>query len=117
MVVTLAVIFGLTTLVFSAVLLWVGYFDLLTVGVLVVVLNVAQWLLSPYLVGAIYKVKALSESENPKLHQMVADLSKKSGISKPQIMLSQIPLPKRLRIRFALNGQPSRRNTGTPQIP
>lgn len=93
MVVTLAVIFGLTTLVFSAVLLWVGYFDLLTVGVLVVVLNIAQWLLSPYLVGAIYKVKALSESENPKLHQMVADLSKKSGISKPQVMLSQIPLP------------------------
>jgi heat shock protein HtpX len=93
MVVTLAVIFGLTTLVFSALLLWVGYFDLLTVGVLVVVLNVAQWLLSPYLVGAIYKVKALSETENPKLHQMVADLSKKSGISKPQVMLSQIPLP------------------------
>ncbi len=93
MAATLAVIFGLTTLVFSAVMLWVGYFDFLTIGVLVVVLNVAQWLLSPYLVGAIYRVKALSESENPKLHQMVADLSKKSGISKPQVMLSQIPLP------------------------
>jgi heat shock protein HtpX len=83
----------LTTLVFSAVLLWVGYFNLITVGVLVVVLNVAQWLLSPYLVGAIYRVKALSENENPKLHQMVAELSKKSGISKPQVMLSKLPLP------------------------
>ncbi len=93
MVATLAAIFGLTTLVFSAVLLWVGYFDLLTVGILVVVLNVAQWLLSPYLVGAMYRVKALKEEDNPKLHQMVADLSKKSGISKPQVMLSQIPLP------------------------
>ena len=51
MVATLAAIFGLTTLVFSAVLLWVGYFDLITVGALVVILNVAQWLLSPYLVG------------------------------------------------------------------
>ncbi len=91
---TLAIIFGLTTLVFAVILTWAGIgFDLLTIGVLVVVLNVAQWLLSPYLVGAIYRVKALSESENPKLHQMVADLSKKSGISKPKLMLSQIPLP------------------------
>ena len=91
---TLAIIFGLTTLVFTVILTWAGIgFDLLTIGVLVVVLNVAQWLLSPFLVGAIYKVKALPESENPKLHQMVDDLSKKSGISKPKLMLSQIPLP------------------------
>jgi heat shock protein HtpX len=94
MAATLAVIFGLTTLVFVVILTWAGIgFDLMTIGVLVVVLNVAQWLLSPYLVGLIYKVKALPESENPQLHQMVSDLSKKSGISKPQLMLSQIALP------------------------
>ena len=81
MVATLAAIFGLTTLVFSAVLLYVGYFNLITVGVLVVVMNIAQWLLSPYLVGWIYKVKEMSPNENPKVHQMVTDLSKKSGIS------------------------------------
>jgi len=93
MVATLAAIFGLTTLVFSAVLLWVGYFDLITVGVLVVIINIAQWLLSPYLVGWIYKVKEMSPTENPKVHQMVSDLSKKSGISTPKLTLSQIPLP------------------------
>jgi heat shock protein HtpX len=93
MVATLAAIFGLTTLVFSVVLLWVGYFDLITVGVLVVALNVAQWLLSPYLVGWIYKVKEMPQSENPQVHQMVLDLSRKSGISAPKLMLSQIPLP------------------------
>jgi heat shock protein HtpX len=93
MIATLAAIFGLTTLVFSAVLLWVGYFDLITVGVLVVIINIAQWLLSPYLVGWIYKVKEMSPTENPKVHQMVSDLSKKSGISTPKLMLSQIPLP------------------------
>ncbi|MBE3116572.1 M48 family metalloprotease, partial [Candidatus Bathyarchaeota archaeon] len=94
MAATLAVIFGLTTLVFTVILTWAGIgFDLMTIGILVVVLNVAQWLLSPYLVGLIYKVKALPESDNPQLHQMVSDLSKKSGISKPQLMLSQIPLP------------------------
>ncbi len=93
MIATLAAIFGLTTLVFSAVLLYVGYFDLISVGILVVILNVAQWLLSPYLVGWIYKVKEMSPTENPKVHQMVSDLSKKSGISTPKLMLSQIPLP------------------------
>ncbi len=93
MVATLAAIFGLTTLVFSVVLLWVGYFDLITVGALVVTLNVAQWLLSPYLVGWIYKVKEMPQSENPQVHQMVSDLSRKSGISAPKLMLSQIPLP------------------------
>jgi heat shock protein HtpX len=93
MVATLAVIFGLTTLVFSAVMLWVGYFDIITIGTLVVILNLVQWLLAPYLVGAIYRVKEMPENENPQLHQMVADLSKKSGISKPKLMLSQINLP------------------------
>jgi heat shock protein HtpX len=35
----------------------------------------------------------MKADENPKLHQMVSDLSRKSGISVPKLMLSQIPLP------------------------
>jgi heat shock protein HtpX len=104
MVATLAAIFGLTTLVFSAVLLWVGYFNLITVGVLVVVLNVGQWLLSPYLVGAIYRVKEMKTDENPELHQMVADLSKKSGISTPKLMLSRMPMPNAFAYGSPLSG-------------
>jgi heat shock protein HtpX len=94
MAATLAAIFGLTTLVFAVILTWAGIgFSLLTIGIFVVVLNVAQWLLSPYLVGWIYKVKEMPQNENLQVHQMVADLSQKSGISKPKLMLSQIPLP------------------------
>ena len=104
MVATLAAIFGLTTLVFSAVLLYVGYFSILTVGILVVILNIAQWLLSPYLVGAIYRVKEMKSDENPKLHQMVSELSKKSGISTPKLMLSQIPLPNAFAYGSPLSG-------------
>jgi Zn-dependent protease with chaperone function len=44
-------------------------------------------------VGAIYRVRELKSGENPKLQQMVADLSRKSGISTPKIMLAQIPMP------------------------
>ena len=94
MAATLAVIFGLTTLVFTVILTWAGIgLSLITIGVFVVALNIVQWLLSPYLVGAIYKVKEMKDSENPHLHQMVNELSKKSGISKPKLMLSQIKLP------------------------
>jgi heat shock protein HtpX len=91
---TLAIIFGLSTLIFAVILTVAGIgFDLITIGVLVVVLNIAQWLLAPYLIGLIYKVRELTQNENPQLHQMVDDLSRKSGISKPKLMLSQIPLP------------------------
>ena len=90
---TLALIFGLSTLVFAVVMSLTGVFDLLTLGVLVVAFNIIQWLISPYLVGAIYRVRELPENENPQLHQMVENLSQKSKISKPKLMLAQIPLP------------------------
>jgi heat shock protein HtpX len=102
---TLAIIFGLTTLVFAVVLTLANIgFSLITISVLVVVLNVAQWLLAPYLVGWIYKVRALKQDEKPELHQMVADLSKKSGISTPQLMLAQIPLPNAFAYGSPLSG-------------
>jgi heat shock protein HtpX len=94
MAATLAVIFGLTTLGFTVILTLFGYgISLWAIGVLVVILNVVQWLISPYLVGLIYRCKALSENENPKLHEMVDNLSKKSGIKKPQVMLAHVPFP------------------------
>ena len=93
MVGTLALIFGLSTFVFAVLLSFAGIFDFITLGVIVVVINIAQWLLSPYLVDAFYKVKALPEDENPKLHQTVNELSQKSGIPKPKLMISQLPIP------------------------
>jgi heat shock protein HtpX len=94
MAATLAVIFGLTTLGFTVILTLFGYgISLWAIGVLVVILNVVQWLISPYLVGLIYHCKALPENENPKLHEMVSDLCKKSSIKKPQVMLAHVPFP------------------------
>ncbi|MFB3889548.1 MAG: M48 family metalloprotease [Candidatus Bathyarchaeia archaeon] len=93
MVATLALIFGLSTLVFAAVLFWIGTFDLITMGILVVSFNIIQWLIAPYLVGALYRVREMKPDENPELHTMVTDLSKKSGIATPKLMLAQIPLP------------------------
>ena len=91
---TLAIIFGLSTLVFTVILTLAGLgFDLLTMGIFVVSFNIIQWLLAPYIVGALYRVKELPQSENPQLHQMVDTLSQKSGIARPKLMIAQIPLP------------------------
>jgi heat shock protein HtpX len=93
MLATLAIIIGASTLVLTGVLLLLGVFDIVTLGVIVVAINVVQWLIAPYLVGAFYKVRKIPESENPQLHQIVSNLSQKCGISKPQLMLAQIPIP------------------------
>lgn len=90
---SLALIIGLSTLFLTVVLLLINVFDLLTLGVLVVAFNIIQWLISPYIIDAIYRVKDIPESENPKLHEVVENLSRKSGIKKPRVMLAQIPIP------------------------
>ena len=102
---TLAIIFGLSTLVFAVVLTMAGIgFTLIDIGILVVVLNVGQWLLAPYLIGWIYKVKELKQNEKPELHQMVNDISRKSGIPVPKLMLANIPLPNAFAYGSPLSG-------------
>ena len=93
MVGTLALIIGASTLVFTLILWFAGIFDIITLGVIIVAINMVQWLIAPYMVDAIYKVRALPENENPQLHQAVSGLSQKSGIKKPKLMIAQIPLP------------------------
>lgn len=93
MATTLAVIIGLSTLFFTIILSLTGYFDFLTLGILVAVMNIVQWLISPYLIGAMYRARELARNEQPQLHQMVDKLSRKSGIRQPKLMLAQIPIP------------------------
>jgi heat shock protein HtpX len=90
---TLAVIIGLSTLFFAAILMWIGVFDLLTLGVFVVFFNIIQWLLAPYLIDFMYRVKEVSKDDNPRLHATVEKLSQKSGITKPRVMVANIPIP------------------------
>jgi len=70
-----------------------GVFNYLTLGIIIVTVNVAQWLFAPYLIDAMYRVHPIPESENPQLHEAITNISKKSGISKPRLMLAKIPLP------------------------
>jgi heat shock protein HtpX len=90
---TLTIIIALSTLVFTAILSLAGSLDIMTLGILVVAFNIVQWLISPYIIDALYRTRELPVNEDPKLHEIVENLCKKSGIKKPRLMLAQIPIP------------------------
>jgi heat shock protein HtpX len=90
---TLMLVIGLSTLFFTVALSLLGAFDVVTLAIFVVGFNLAQWLIAPYIVDAIYRVHAVSRSERPALYDIVERASQRSRIRVPTIMISQIPIP------------------------
>lgn len=90
---SLAIIIGLSTLFLTVLLSLTGIFNYLTLIIFVVLLNFVQWLFAPYLIKALYHIREVSRSEDPKLYGIVERLSQKSGIKMPKVMIAQIPLP------------------------
>jgi len=93
MIGTLTLIITLSTLFFTVILFLIGSLDIITLGVLVVAFNIIQWLISPYIIDALYRVKEIPANEQPQLHTIVQNLSQKTGIKNPRLMLAQIPIP------------------------
>jgi len=90
---TLAVIIGISTLFFTILLSLTGAFNLITLIIFVVIFNIAQWLFAPYLIDLMYRAQRVTKLENPKLYGMVENLSQKSGIKMPGVMIANIPVP------------------------
>jgi len=89
---TLAVIIGLSTLFFTIILSLAGV-SLMVLPFIVVVINIIQWLIAPYLIDAMYRIREAPKSENPQLHEMVERLSRQSGMKTPKVMIANIPVP------------------------
>jgi len=90
---TVALIIGITTIASTIIL---SSFDVLNVSVLlitVVLFNIIQWLVAPYLVNFMYGVRRVDPGERPELHTMLEDVSKRSGIKTPQLMISKLTIP------------------------
>lgn len=90
---TVALIISISTLALTMILGLMGSLNVYSLVFFVAVFNLAQWLLAPYLINGLYGVRRLEEGENPRLHQMVGELSQRSGIRTPKLMLSNIPIP------------------------
>ncbi len=89
---TLAVIIGLSTLFFTIILSLTGV-SFIVLPFFVIAFNILQWLISPYLIDAMYRVKEVKKSENPQLYSTVERLSQQSGIKTPKLMIANIPIP------------------------
>jgi heat shock protein HtpX len=66
--------------------------------------NLAQWLFAPRLINAMYRTKRLTSEENPRLAQVLEDLSRKSGIKTPKLMLADLPIPNAFAYGSPLSG-------------
>ena len=89
---TMALIIGLSTLFFTIIMALAGV-NLLLMPFIVVVFNIIQWLIAPYLIDAMDRVKEVTASEDPALHAMVDRLSTKSRIKKPRLMKAKMSIP------------------------
>ena len=90
---TLAIIVGLSTLFFTVVLSLTGTFSLMSIAFLAIAFNILQWLIGPYLINAMYRVREVSESEQPELHGMIQRLSSRLDLKMPKVMIANIPIP------------------------
>ena len=93
MVGTLAIIVGASTLAFAVLLSLFGGLDLIGLVMITMVFNIGQWLVAPYLIDAMYKVKEVSRSEYPHLYDVVQSISRRNGMKPPRVMLASIPIP------------------------
>ena len=78
----------------------------------VVIFNIIQWLIAPYIIDAIYRVKEVKPQEDPELHQIVDRLSRKSRIKKPKLVKAQISLPNAFAYSSPLTGSKVAVTTG-----
>ncbi|NWG09892.1 MAG: M48 family metalloprotease, partial [Nitrososphaerales archaeon] len=93
MVGTISFLIGLSTLFFAIILSLIGTLNIVFLVSLVVAFNLAQWLIAPYLIDSMYKVKKVSREENPKLYGMVERLSQRAKMKMPSVMIARIPIP------------------------
>ncbi|MCD6536843.1 MAG: zinc metalloprotease HtpX [Thaumarchaeota archaeon] len=91
-----AAVTGIATLVLMAILLYLGMpiYGIYGIFGFVVAFHFLQWLIGPYLINAIYRVRELKRGEYPWLHEAVAKIAAKSGLEKPpKLMLAEIDIP------------------------
>ena len=90
---TLAIIIGISTAFFAAILSLLGVSNIIVLVVFVAIFNIIQWLLAPYMINALYRVRLIKKEDSPELYSTVERLAIKSGIKKPKLGIANIPIP------------------------
>ena len=94
MIGTWAAITGLASLLLVALVTALGWgLNIFGILFMVVLFHVIQWLLGPYMINAIYRVRPLRRDEEPWLHRAIDELSRISGIRRPKLMVAEVEIP------------------------
>ena len=109
---TLALVIGLSTLAFALLLSLIGALNLISLAVVVGAFYVIQWLLSPFVIEAIYRVKEADPVRYGWLYEMVDRIAKRSGVKTPKVMIANIPLPNAFAYGSPLTGNKVAVTTG-----
>ncbi|MGB6681071.1 MAG: protease HtpX, partial [Candidatus Bathyarchaeia archaeon] len=88
---TLALLIAISTLFFTIILSIVGVTNIVALVFFVILFNIVQWLLAPYLINSMYQTKEVSKSD--KLYSTVARLSQKLDLKMPKVMIANMPIP------------------------
>ncbi|MEN4017603.1 MAG: zinc metalloprotease HtpX [Methanobacterium sp.] len=86
-------LFGILYAIITVIAYYFGFKGPFALAIFALLIIFIQYLLGPKMVEATMRVKYVSETEAPKLHQMVGDLAIKAGIPKPKIGISQTSIP------------------------
>lgn len=92
MTLTLAIFIGFTTLAILIIgrLIGIGLYMALAIAL---IFNLVQWILAPKLIETMYRLRPIDEDEDPKIHEMLENLSRKFGLKKPKIYLADVDAP------------------------
>lgn len=88
-----AVLFAIVYAVVSMISYYMGVGNFYFYLILSLAMMFIQYMLGPKIVEWSMRVKYLKREENPRLFQMVEDLSQRANIPVPRIGVAQIPLP------------------------
>jgi heat shock protein HtpX len=72
---------------------YLGAGNIMVYIIMAIGITLFQYLIGPKMVTSTMKVKWVDSSEEPELHQMIEEMSKKAGIPKPKVGISQVAVP------------------------
>ncbi len=90
---TILLLGGLTGLVLAVGFYLGGQGGALVALIFSAAMNMGSYWFSDKLVLSMYGAKEIPREQNPKLHQMLEDLSQKAGLPKPRLYMVEMPVP------------------------
>ncbi len=93
MLISILIVTGASLLILWAISPLIGGISIEALVVMIAMIYFIQWLISPYLIDAIYHVEPYDERAPSWLREAVDRISRESGIKRPRLMLADIDVP------------------------